>query len=119
MACHDAELAEPKEAHNGDPFIALGHERPIQKDQQGRSRHPSSQRLRVPPGRRKPTRISALPTSHERAKKLLPGCRSFRKKSLTELLVGKMRSAFFREWRGKIDLFICYKTNIGQGYLRT
>jgi len=95
------------------------HERPIQKDQQGRSRHPSSQGLR-----------SACRQTQEadedfgtarlvaRARKeIAAGVPLIPKDVVDRIASGENALRVLREWRGQTQLYIAYKTNIGQGYI--
>jgi hypothetical protein len=95
------------------------HERPIQNDRRRRGRYPTSQGLRS-------TSAKAQEADEDfgtarlvvRARKeVAAGMPLIPKKVVDRIAGGENALRVLREWRGKTQLYISHKTNIGQGYI--
>ena len=95
------------------------HERPIQNDRQRRGRYPSSQGLRSTccQGTGSRRRFWYSTPSRARAKEVAAGMPLIPKKVVDRIAGGENALRVLREWRGKTQLYISHKSNIGQGYI--
>ena len=71
----------------------------------------------LPPLRSKPTKISALRVVARARKEIAAGMPLIPKEVVDRIAGGENALRVLRKWRGKTQLHISLKTNIGQGYI--